>query len=137
MDYQEIFNEAQEAARKACQEFADKHWSGKDGGACGFSWVKFYDARDPFVKWLKSKIKEAGFKHSGGNLLNLDGSFPRGGARQEVRQYGHPGYPKGWDIWNPGEWPGQSIDTKVAGSWAFVQVLEKHGINAFVGERLD
>ena len=75
---------------------------------CGFAWVNV-PGTHPFTKWLKR-------------------THPRAG---------HNGHPKGWEIWAPGLYNGQSMDIKEIGARAFADVLEKHGITCYVGSRAD
>lgn len=76
---------------------------------CGFAWVHIDDARDPFVKYFRSKFPDAG----------------------------HHGHPKGWDIWNPGGSYTQSMEVKEQGAEAFAKVLRDAGINAYAQSRAD
>jgi len=75
---------------------------------CGFAWVNV-PGTHPFTKWLKT-------------------AHPRAG---------HQGHPKGWEIWAPGAYNGQSMDIKEVGARAFSDSLTKAGIPAYVGSRPD
>lgn len=74
---------------------------------CGFAWVAIHPARGAFVNWLKKN------------------------------DIGSPGYPKGYQIWSPGEYNGQSMDIKEVGAEAFAKVLRENGINAHMSSRAD
>lgn len=74
---------------------------------CGFAWVDLPSARTPFVAWCKKN--NIGRKH----------------------------WKKGWSIWNPAGNGTQSMDIKEQGAMAFANVLEKHGIQAYMGSRAD
>ena len=56
---------------------------------------------------------------------------------QTRRYFGDRGYPRGWHFWQPGNFPGQSVDTHLKGATAFRAVLAKYGIRADVNSRLD
>ena len=75
---------------------------------CGFAWVNI-PGTHPFTKWLKD-------------------NHPRAG---------HQGHPKGWDIWSPGAYNGQSMDIKEMGARAFAAVLKEYDIPNYVGSRPD
>jgi hypothetical protein len=74
---------------------------------CGFAWVVIKPARGKFVSFLKEK--GIGYKSESG----------------------------GWRIWNPSEHPTQSMEAKMRGAMAFVQVLKENGINAIAECRMD
>ena len=74
---------------------------------CGFAWVHIPNGRHPFVNWAK-KVG-LGSKH----------------------------WSKGWSIWNPIDDHTQSMDLKEIGAQAFAEVLNKHGIDAYMGSRAD
>lgn len=106
----EMFTEAAKAAR----EFADAHYGGKDGGACGFAWVVIYPESKGNTKLGKIErnvIKAMGF-------------------RQDYTG-------KGYELSDPAKWPGQSIDCKEVGAKAAAVVLKKYGFKAHAQSRLD
>jgi hypothetical protein len=74
---------------------------------CGFAWVDFPSARTPFVTWCKKH--NVGSKH----------------------------WKKGWQIWNPAGNHTQSMDIKEAGAQAFSEVMNKHGVQCYMGSRAD
>lgn len=98
------------AAQRAAQEFADRHFGGRDGGACGFAWVEVYKVRS------NSRLGKA--------LLNV-------GFR---KSYGGPGLQL-WNKW----WMGQSVDAAEQGAVAYAQTLKQElGIDeVYAGSRLD
>ena len=57
--------EALQAANTAAQEFANSHFNGGDGGACGFSWVDVYGVRSnsklgrPCRQWASVRATQA------------------------------------------------------------------------------
>lgn len=114
MDTQAIRNEMLNAARDAAQALADKYYGGRDGGACGFAWVTIYPEHKGNTKLGKAEraiLKEMGFS------ADWTG--------------------KGFQMWDPAKWPGQSIDVKSAGAAAAAKVLQKYGFKAYAGDRLD
>ena len=100
---------ALDRAQKAAQEFANKHMNGRDGGACGFSWVNVYGVRS------NSKIGKA--------LVTVGFSKSYGGGLQL------------WNKW----WMGQSVDAGEEGARAYAEVLRKElGLEkVYSGSRLD
>jgi hypothetical protein len=74
---------------------------------CGFAWAYIPNGRHPFVNWCK-KVN-LGSKH----------------------------WQKGYQIWNPIDDNTQSMDLKEVATEAFVEVLNKHGINAYMESRAD
>lgn len=114
MDAVAIRKEMTEAAHAASRAYLDKYLGGVDQYSCGFSWVNIVP------------------KHKGNTR---DG-------RAERKIYAALGFEKDWtgreyQLWNPGGWGGQNVDVKEAGSTAAAEVLRKHGINCYVGCRLD
>jgi hypothetical protein len=97
----------EEAMKSAMQ--AEKDFFEKHGEPmyCGFAWVTIPNGRSKFVNWCK-KIG-LGSKH----------------------------WSKGWYIWNPTGSGTQSMDIKEVGSKAFADVLQKHGIDCYMGSRAD
>jgi hypothetical protein len=113
MDLQAIVTEMKTEASAASRALADKHYDGRDGGACGFAWVSVYPKNKGNTKLGKQEravLKEMGFR---------------------------PSYEGGFQLWDPAGWPGQSIDIKEAGAEAAANVLKKHGFTAYAGSRLD
>jgi hypothetical protein len=114
MDTTVIRNEFTQAAQQAARETADRYFGGKDGGACGFAWVTVYPEHKGNTKLGKAEraiLKEMGFS------VDWTG--------------------KGFQIWDPARWPGQSVDVKSAGAAAAAKVLQKYGFKAYAGDRLD
>jgi hypothetical protein len=96
-------------AQAAAQAFADKYMGGKDGGACGFSWVDIYKVRSNSK--LGKALQKVGFRKSYSGTLQL------------------------WNKW----WMGQSVDAAEHGAVAYAKTLkEELGIeNIYAGSRLD
>jgi hypothetical protein len=99
---------AMDAAQKAAKAFSDKHFGGRDGGACGFAWVDVYKVRSNSK--LGKALKEVGFSKSYTGSLQL------------------------WNKW----WPGQSVDAAEHGATAYAAVIkEELKLEAYSGSRLD
>ena len=101
-----------QAARDAAQEFANKHFGGGDGGACGFAWVDAYGIRSNSK--LGKALQEVGFRKS---------------------------YTGGLQQWNgrDGWYFGQSVDASEAGARAYAEVFreELELDRVYAGSRLD
>jgi hypothetical protein len=76
---------------------------------CGFAWVDVYVDR--------TNSKEAK------ELLKI-------GFKKSWR-------PKCLNLWNAGDYNGQSMDVKEHGALAYAAVLEKYGFRAYMGSRAD
>lgn len=100
---------AMAAAQQAAKAFSDKHFGGRDGGACGFAWVNVYKVRSNSK--LGKALCEVGFRKGYGGGLQL------------------------WNSW----WPGQSVDAADHGATAYAIVLKQElGIDEiYSGSRLD
>jgi len=109
-----IHNEAVEAAKKAVKEIQDEYVGNnpdnphKEPYYCGFAWVKIKPATTSFARALK---KEGVVKYVS--------------------------YNGGYDIWNPADYHGQSMDFKEAGARAYAEVLRGYGIRAIPMSRAD
>jgi hypothetical protein len=114
LDTQAIVTEMTLAAQAAAKEFAIQHFGGTDGGACGFAWVTVFPENKGNTKLGKQEralLKSMGF-------------------RQDWTG-------KSYQLWDPANWPGQSVDVKSAGAVAAANVLKKHGFRAYAEDRLD
>jgi hypothetical protein len=99
---------AMAAAQTAAQAFSDRHFNGRDGGACGFAWVNVYKVRSNSK--LGKALSEVGFRKGYGGGLQL------------------------WNQW----WSGQSVDAAEHGATAYAQVLvQELNLEAYSGSRLD
>ena len=99
---------AMSAAQLASQAFSDKHFGGRDGGACGFAWVNVYKVRSNSK--LGKALCEVGFRK---------------------------GYSGGLQLWNHW-WNGQSVDAAEHGATAYAQVIAQElNLEAYSGSRLD
>lgn len=121
MDFQKIWDEANEAGRKAAEACTPrpmvvqqvnpitgeviKTYEPITEGACGFAYVKIRPANAPLARWLKAQNK--GFK----------------------------AYNGGWDV-SIHDY-GQSWERKAAHAAAAAMVLKRHGIDAFAHDRMD
>lgn len=110
-DIKLIIDEAMEAARLAADEQLSKQ--GSDWDACGFGWVNLFE-------YNGAKLDGRG--KVGKILADL-------GVRQD--------YQRVFQIWNPGNYGGQSINIKEAAALAAAKVFQKHGFVAYSGSRLD
>jgi hypothetical protein len=101
--------EALQAANAAAQAFANQHFNGGDGGACGFSWVDVYGVRSNSK--LGKALQAVGFSKSYTGSLQL------------------------WNKW----YYGQSVDAGEAGADAYAKVLkDKLGLDkVYAGSRMD
>lgn len=138
--FDEILKEAEVAAKRAELDTL-KPYGGKEPNhmECGFAWVHVKDARIPFVRHLKKKIKEAGVKYdSAGNLINLDWSCNRETlVSLGIESYGSPHWKKGWEFWNPSNYNDQWMTPKYNAAIAFAEVLNSYGIECSAGCRYD
>ncbi len=108
-DIKTIVDQAVALAQDASQQYFQTRLNGQDQFACGFAWVDVYVDRTN-SKEAKELIK-AGFK----------------------KDY----KPKCLSMWNPGGLPVQNIDAKEAGAEAMAGFLQKQGLKAYAGSRLD
>jgi hypothetical protein len=104
-----VHQEALQAANTAAQEFANRHFNGGDGGACGFSWVNVYGVRSNSK--MGKALQAVGFRKDYTGSLQL------------------------WNKW----FMGQSVDAGEAGASAYAEVLkDKLGLDkVYAGSRLD
>lgn len=100
---------ALDEAQKAARAFANQHFGGNDGGACGFSWVNVYGVRSNSKLGLA--LYQVGFRKAYGGGLQL------------------------WNKW----WMGQSVDAGEQGAYEYAKVLkEELGLEkVYAGSRLD
>tara|TARA_R110000772_G_scaffold216446_1_gene326970 strand:+ start:185 stop:529 length:345 start_codon:yes stop_codon:yes gene_type:complete len=109
-----IHNEAVEAAKKAVKEIQDEYVKNnpdnphKEPFYCGFAWVKIRPATTAFARALK---------------------------KEGVVDY--VSYNGGYDISNPSDYHGQSMNFQEAGARAYADVLNNHGIRATSMSRPD
>ena len=113
-DIDAIRNEMFIAAHNAAREFLDRHFGGRDAGACGFAWVTIYP------------------EHKGNTKL---GKAERAVLKQLGASLDWTG--KAFQIWNPSQNPCQNVDAKSAGAAAAADVLKRHGFRAYAADRLD
>jgi hypothetical protein len=99
------------AARKAAQDFADKHFGGGDGGPCGFAHVAVYGIRS------NSKVGKALAEVTGAQKWSYDKAF-------HIR-----------NTW----YMGQSVDAAAAGADAYRAVFKQlTGLDkVYASSRLD
>lgn len=98
-----------EAMQAAKQAAAKKYQQVGERDACGFAWVTVYDVRS------NSKL---------GKLL----------AQHGFRK----AYGGGLQLWDPAQYPTQSISVLEAGAYAYAEVLVNElGLKAYGGSRLD
>jgi hypothetical protein len=78
-----------------------------EGAYCGFAWVEIPDGRSPLVKQMKAM--GVGDKH----------------------------WKKGWQVWSPGKYHGQSMDIHEVGARAYAKALRDCGYDAHAASRPD
>ena len=107
-----IITQAKQAAAAAAQAYVDK-WTAETGGNqygepmyCGFAWTT---------------IKQFNGKEIDGRT-KIGRMFKAAGVEQ--------GYAGRFELHNPGNWNGQSVEVKAAGARAAAQVFESHGFTA-------
>lgn len=138
MDCQAIFTEAQEAAKAAVR--GARHLENPNAFDCGFAWVIVQPATCPFIRGLK-KVAKAHIAAVLAGMPVVDGRAERLVAQEARTVYGwrrdYGG--GGWEFFMLGarEHTGQSVAVFEAGAVAFAAVLDRYGIPAQVGSRLD
>ena len=120
IDTQTITAQAEQACRKAQQQFLD-NWVNTTGGNsygepvyCGFAWVTVYP------------------EHKGNTR---DGKAERAVLAQMGFRKDWTG--KAYELWNPTGYAGQSMDVKEVGAQAYAEVLRGAGFKAYMGSRAD
>jgi len=120
IDTQTITAQAEQACRKAQQEFLD-NWVNTTGGNqygepmyCGFAWVTVYP------------------EHKGNTR---DGKAER--KILEAMGFRKDWTGKAYELWNPTGYRGQSMDVKEVGAQAYAEVLRSAGFKAYMGSRAD
>ncbi len=108
-DIKTIVDQAVALAQDASQEYFQNTLKGQDQFACGFAWVDVYVDR--------TNSKEAK-------------ELIRAGFKKDYK-------PRCLSMWNPGGLPVQNIDAKEAGAEAMADFLQKQGLKAYAGSRLD
>jgi hypothetical protein len=111
INYETVLAEAHKAASEAVAGQPDQY-------ACGFAWVVI-DGNDPLARFCRAQRK-----------VQAD-------DWQTRRYFGDKGYPRGWHFWQPGNFPGQSVDVHEKGAAAFRSVLASYGIRGDVNSRFD
>lgn len=106
---------AAKAAAEAATDYSNKYFDGGDAGACGFAWVSYYPENKGNTKLGKAErkaVEAIGFEK------NWTG--------------------KVWELWNPSDYRGQSVDAKFTGALAYAEkFLELTGVKLYAGDRLD
>ena len=126
MDTVAIKEEMLAEAATSAKDFV-REWTEKTGGNqygepmyCGFAWVTIYPE----------------FAHKGNTR-------PGRAERKEFEsRMSDMGFRKDWtgkayEMWNPSQWGGQSMDVKEAGARAAAKVLSRYGFKAYAGSRAD
>ncbi len=108
-----ILDEAEHAAYEAAGNMYRNNFNSKDGGMCGFAWVTItgFD----------------GYKIKGNTKMGR--TMKMAGVKQNYR--------RSFEVWNPSNFPVQSIDILYEGALAYSKVLKRHGFEADAGSRLD
>jgi len=107
LELKDVLDRAFAAARLATDQYVAAHPD--EWYPCGFAWVKL-KGNSPVVKALKKFYPE---------------------------RAGHPGYPSGWEVWNPSGHMTQSMDAKFFGAEAFALVLKDAGYECRAESRMD
>jgi hypothetical protein len=84
---QAAHDKAMAAARAAAQAFSNKHFNGRDGGACGFAWVNVYKVRSNSK--LGKALSAVGFRKSYTGGLQLWNSVVAWSISGRSRARGH------------------------------------------------
>ena len=120
IDTQTITQQAEQACRKAQQEFLD-NWVNTTGGNtygepvyCGFAWVTVYPEHKGNTRAGKAERK----------------TLEAMGFRKDWTG-------KAYELWNPTGYAGQSMDVKEVGAQAYAEVLRSAGFKAYMGSRAD
>jgi hypothetical protein len=120
MDTIAVRDETLTAAAAAAHDYIQE-WKRNTGGNqygepmyCGFAWVTVYP------------------KHKGNTR---EGKLERQTLQEIGLRKDYTG--KAYELWNPAQWPGQSMDAKEAGARAAALVLQKYGYTAYAGSRAD
>lgn len=82
----------------------------RDSMPCGFAWIVIKPARGDFVKYCKANKIGKTDEYAGGYRISS---------------------------YDACAWHGQNMDVKIQGCQAFVDVLVKNSINAYVDNRMD
>ena len=117
---QAVTESATRAARNAQEQFLN-NWVNTTGGNqygepmyCGFAWVTVYP------------------EHKGNTRA---GKAER--AILEAMGFRKDWTGKAYELWNPGNYAGQSMDVKEVGAQAYAEVLRTAGFKAYMGSRAD
>jgi len=113
-DIRAIKAEAVAEAKKATADFLAR-WTETTGGNeygepmyCGFAWTSIHGVKGNTK--LGKALKAAGIEQA---------------------------WDKSFQMWDPAEHRGQSMDAKEAGAQACAEVFRKYGFNAYMGSRAD
>lgn len=109
MDWNLVIEEAEKEAKSAVAAMVAKcaHMPYGEPAYCGFAWVEIPDGRAPIVREMRKR--GVGGKH----------------------------WRKGWMIWSPAKYSGQSMDIHAEGARAYAAVLRAHGVPADACSRAD
>lgn len=109
MDYGLVIAEAEKEAKSAVAKMkaACAHMPYGEPAYCGFAWVEIPDGRHACVREMRKR--GVGSKH----------------------------WAKGWMVWSPAQYGGQSMDIHLEGARAYAAVLRAHGIPAHAVSRAD
>ena len=113
-DNLEIHNEAVKKAKRATEEWLTEYREANPTAEhgeplyCGFAWVKIRPATTSFARALK---------------------------KEGIVDY--VSYNGGYDVWNPADYHGQSMDVKEVGARVYAKVLQSYGIGAYAMSRPD
>lgn len=108
-----ILENAEQAAKKAAQEYYTNELGGQDRGACGFGWVVITEYEGKRIK---------------GNT-KVGRTLKAVGVNQNWQRL--------FEVWSPARFPAQNVDVHLAGAQAYAQVLREVGFTAYAQSRLD
>lgn len=109
----EIIENANNEAYAASKSYFDNKLGGQDSFPCGFAWVNITGYQ--------------GKKITGNTKVGR--SLKKAGVRQN--------YNRKFQIWHPGKFMCQNVDTLTAGADAAVKVFKEAGFDAYSDSRLD
>jgi len=108
-----VLAEARVRASIACHDYYENHLGGHDQFPCGFAWVEIHE---------------------------YDGVRIRGNTRvgKRLAECGlYQSHSRVFTMWDPGNYPVQNVDCKIAGCEAAAEVLRGYGFTCYVGSRWD
>lgn len=78
--YDEVFEEAKEAAQRVHDENKDRHFY-----PCGFAWIRVKPARGPFIAWCKKNKIGRSSSYEPGYVISFDSLVSSGIQNMDVK----------------------------------------------------